>query len=239
MNFIALISGGKDSIYTVNLLIKEGYKLQGLVYIYSVSDTIDSYMYQTVGKEVIQAYSQCLNVPLFVKESKCLAKNTDLNYKPTNEDEVEDLFFVLKEIPLDYQAVSSGAILSSYQKNRVDSVCKRLNKVSLAPLYNKNQLNLLQEMINYKIKALVVKVAGIEKEFLLKNLEDLYEYYKDKPHHNACGEGGEYETIVLDSPCFVKRIVFTKTEILPHPDEIGKKENCFFVKIHEFKLENK
>ncbi|KCZ76411.1 hypothetical protein H311_02593 [Anncaliia algerae PRA109] len=239
MDFIALISGGKDSIYTTNLLIDKGYNLRGLVYIYCKSDNLDSYMYQTVGKEMINIYSECFNVPIFVKESDCLTINKDMNYVPTENDEVEDLYKILKDLPIKYDAVSSGAILSSYQKNRVDSVCKRLQKQSLAPLFNKNQLELLKEMIDYKIQAVVIKVAGVGRNFMFKGLNDLYEYYKDKPQFNACGEGGEYETIVLDSPHFIKKIEILEHEIFVHPEEVNKKENTFYAKINKFITINK
>lgn len=239
MDFIALISGGKDSIYTTNILINQGNKLKGLVYIYCTSESIDSYMYQTVGKEIIEAYSECFGVPLFIKKSKCEAKNTEMIYNPTEDDEVEDLYNFLRDLPVNFEAVSSGAILSSYQKNRVDSICSRLNKHSLAPLFGRNQIDLLKEMILYKIEALVVKVAGIEKDFLLKGLPDLFSFYENKPGMNACGEGGEYETVVVDSPCFVKRIVVLENEVFCHPEEENKQQNTFFAKITKFRIEEK
>lgn len=49
----------------------------------------------------------------------------DLSYTPTQEDEVEDLYQLLtlvKEKHPDLQGVASGAILSNYQRNRVESV---------------------------------------------------------------------------------------------------------------------
>ena len=56
------------------------------------------------------------------------------------------------------EAVSSGAILSTYQKNRVENICQRLNMKSLAYLWSRNQSDLLDEMINQGIHAILIKV---------------------------------------------------------------------------------
>ena len=48
-----------------------------------------------------------------------------MNYVETENDEVEDLFLLLKEAKEkfpDLEGVSSGAILSSYQKIRVENL---------------------------------------------------------------------------------------------------------------------
>ena len=128
MKFCALISGGKDSIYTIHKLQQEGHKPVVLLYIYSQTDQIDSYMYQSIGKELIDCYSACLNLPIIKFNSKMLHKNKNLNYTPEDEDEVEDLYNALKDArnQFKFEGVSSGAILSNYQKNRVQNVCERL-----------------------------------------------------------------------------------------------------------------
>ena len=52
-----------------------------------------------------------------------------MNYKSSAEDEVEDLYELLREIKTihpEVQAVSCGAIVSNYQRVRVENVCIRL-----------------------------------------------------------------------------------------------------------------
>jgi len=51
--------------------------------------------------------------------------NLDMQYKETENDEVEDLFLLLKEAKEKYPdlgGVSSGAIMSTYQKLRVENL---------------------------------------------------------------------------------------------------------------------
>lgn len=57
--------------------------------------------------------------------------------------------------------ILKGAILSTYQKNRVENVCKRLSLISLAYLWERDQLELLDEMITSDIHAVLIKIACI------------------------------------------------------------------------------
>ena len=114
-----------------------------------------------------------MQLPLYRADIVSSVKNTDLEYEPVHEDdEVEDLYrlvkFVIDELKsksgIKIDAISSGAILSTYQKNRVENICKRLDLTSLAYLWARNQQELLDEMINSKIEAILIKVAclGLE-----------------------------------------------------------------------------
>lgn len=51
-----------------------------------------------------------------------------------------------------------GAILSDYQRVRVENVCSRLNLISLAYLWRRDQTELLQEMIDCQVHAIIIKV---------------------------------------------------------------------------------
>ncbi|EJW03668.1 TIGR00289 family protein [Edhazardia aedis USNM 41457] len=247
MKFVALISGGKDSIFAIYKLKEEGHQLVALLYMKNTK-TIDSFMYQTVGNELIHLYSQCLNVPLHIHNTKADCKNDNLKYIKTENDEVEDLFNALSKIKNEtfFEGVSSGAILSKYQKNRVEYVCERLNVCSLAPLWNYDQKSLLDEMILSGIDARIVKIAspGLTKICIGSNLIEIKEKIDNLPEKlrkwfNYCGEGGEYETIVLDAPLFIKKINIIESDICIHPDEVEREWNVYFIKIKKFSLLNK
>lgn len=67
-------------------------------------------------------------------------------------------FFVYLQEELQAEAVAVGAILSDYQRVRVENVCSRLNLVSLAYLWRRDQTELLQEMIDCHVHAILIKV---------------------------------------------------------------------------------
>ena len=56
--------------------------------------------------------------------------------------------------------VGSGAILSNYQRTRVENVCGRLGLTSLAYLWRRPQSQLLAEMVDAGIDAVLVKVCN-------------------------------------------------------------------------------
>lgn len=124
----------------------------------------DSYMYQTVGHSIISLYAECMNLPLFRQPISGSSLVTTSDYAPTINDEVEDLYSLLLKaktaIP-DLEAVSTGAILSNYQRVRVENVCARLGLVSLAYLWQMDQDALLQSMIEFEMESILIKVASI------------------------------------------------------------------------------
>lgn len=98
-----------------------------------------------------------------------------------------------------------------------------LNLQPLAYLWNRDQSSLLHEMNNSGLDAILIKVAGIELterdlgrslRQLTPKLEKLSQLYGA----HVCGEGGEYETLCLDSPLFQRRISVDETETILHSD---------------------
>lgn len=235
MKVVALVSGGKDSCYAMMKCIQYGHEIVALANLIpadDATDELDSYMYQTVGHQIVVSYAKCMGLPLFRRRIQGSTRHHDLSYSMTPGDEVEDMFILLKEVKRQIPsvtAVSSGAIASDYQRLRVESVCSRLGLVSLAYLWKQDQSFLLQEMIRNGIIAIAVKVAAIglnpskhlgkEIAYLEPHLHKLKELYGI----NVCGEGGEYETLTLDCPLFKNaRIVLDEFQIVLHsPDTIA------------------
>lgn len=125
-------------------------------------------MFQTVGHQVIGAIAQAMQVPMLRRHFSGIAKHTELEYhlsmSKNDGDEVEDLYLLLEQVKQQFpqvQAVACGAIFSDYQRNRVENVCSRLGLVSLAYLWRRNQTELLQEMINNQVVAILIKTAGM------------------------------------------------------------------------------
>lgn len=225
MKVVALVSGGKDSTYNMLHCIVQGHEIVAMANLHppvdSASDEMDSFMYQTVGYTALSKYSECMgrsdgsNVPMYRRPIKGISAVQSLDYKPTEKsDETEDLFEllqdVLREHP-DIQGVSVGAILSTYQRTRVENVCQRLGLTSLAYLWERSQAELLDEIIASGVDARIIKTAayGLGERHLgcsLGNIRsDLVKMNRMFGLH-LCGEGGEYETLVMDSPLFTRRL---------------------------------
>jgi len=228
MKTVALISGGKDSCYNMMQCVKEGHQIVALANLKPKDkDEEDSYMFQTVGHHAVSLYAEAMELPLYRRTLEGKSVEIGRDYDVNSMDEVEDLFSLLKQVKdeMNVEAVSVGAILSDYQRVRVENVCGRLNLTVLAYLWQRDQTELLDEMIKCDVEAIIIKVAalglepskhlGLELESIQSHMGEM----KDKYGLNVCGEGGEYETFTLDCPLFNKSIVIDSKEVVVHSDD--------------------
>ncbi|EPZ31293.1 Rossmann-like alpha/beta/alpha sandwich fold domain-containing protein [Rozella allomycis CSF55] len=226
MRVVGLISGGKDSCFNLMNCVALGHEIVALANLCPPKnhpDERDSMMYQTVGHDFIELISQCLELPLF---RRCLETHDERVENVDWENEVHDLYFLLEMVKRehDIEAVSVGAILSTYQRERVEQVCNKLGLKTLAYLWCQDQKSLLNEMIDCDLNAILVKVAslGLDQRHLGKSLAQMKDHLYDlerKFGGNVCGEGGEFETITLDCPIFKKRIVIEESEVVVHSND--------------------
>ncbi|KAF9574069.1 ATP binding domain 4 [Mortierella alpina] len=228
---LGLISGGKDSFYNLMQCAANGHSIIALGNLHpniqDKKDELDSYMYQTVGHDVIHLYRDCLELPLYRQEIKGTPIEQGSDYVQTKQDETEDLYELLamaKAAHPDLEAVSVGAILSNYQRIRVESVCGRLGLVTLAYLWQRDQEELLHEMAQAGVNAVLIKIAaiGLKKQHLGRSIGDMFPHLckmNQEYDLHICGEGGEYETITLDCPLFKRRIVVDESEVVIHSDD--------------------
>uniref|UniRef100_H2UH67 Diphthine--ammonia ligase n=1 Tax=Takifugu rubripes TaxID=31033 RepID=H2UH67_TAKRU len=225
MKVVALISGGKDSCYNMMQCVAAGHQIVALANLRPANtDELDSYMYQTVGHQAIDLYAEAMDLPLYRRIIQGSSLDTSKNYTKTDGDEVEDLYDLLHLVKEKegVEAVSVGAILSDYQRVRVENVCLRLGLRPLAYLWRRDQESLLAEMISSNLHAVLIKVAafGLDPgKHLGKPLAEMEPYLKQlsqKYGVHVCGEGGEYETFTLDCPLFKKKIVIDAAETVIH-----------------------
>jgi diphthine-ammonia ligase len=82
---------------------------------------------------------------------------------------------------------------------------------SLAYLWNREQKELLSDMINNQMNSVLIKVCamGLDKIDLMKSISEMKEKLfklEQNNYLNVCGEGGEFESLTLDCPLYKKRI---------------------------------
>jgi len=61
-------------------------------------DEIDSYMYQTVGHHAVDLIAEAMELPLYRRTISGKSLETGRDYTENSDDEVEDLFMLLKQI---------------------------------------------------------------------------------------------------------------------------------------------
>lgn len=232
LNVIALISGGKDSLFSILHCLKNGHNIVALGNLYPArslsgehNEDSDSFMYQTIGHSLVPLYADCLDIPLYREEIRGGAVDASANYSPNadGDDETESLVPLLARIKAAHpnaNALSTGAILSSYQRTRIESVALRLGLAPLAYLWQYPLLppysptSLLQDMAAVGQDARIIKVAsgGLHSGHLWLDVADpktVRRLVRDMGRYDGVemllsgsvlGEGGEYETLAVDGP---------------------------------------
>ena len=199
----ALVTGGKDSTLSLHRAVGEGHHVACLVTMLPSRE--DSWMFHFPNIHLTGLLAEAVGIPLVRAETS-----------GGPEEELRDLRALLAT--LDVEGVVHGAVASRYQKSRIDAVCRELSLEPIAPLWGEDPERLLREMIDLGFHAVIVGVYayGLDRGWLgrridLAALRDLAELNR-RHGISIVGEGGEYETLVLDAPLFKKRIRLLQTE---------------------------
>lgn len=203
MNVAVLATAGKDSTLALHHAITEGHEVKYLVSMFPLRE--DSWMFHWPNIHLVDLFAEAIEIPLVTAETSGI-----------KEKEIEDLKCVIEE--LDVEGIVSGAIASTYQKTRIVKICRQLNVESIMPLWHESPLEILNRILHLDFEVIITGVYayGLDKKWLGKKLNgDTIEALKKLNKQfkvSLVGEGGEYETLVLDAPLFKKRIRIIRAE---------------------------
>jgi predicted ATP pyrophosphatase (TIGR00289 family) len=196
------VSGGKDSMLALHK-VAEKHEIVCLVGV--MPENIDSFMYHTPNLHLLDAISVCLEKPIY-----------KIPTKGEEEKEVDDLINALEHLKID--GIVIGGIESEYQRKRFKRVADELGVEMVAPLWHVDPKEIMEEVVEI-FDTIIVKVSamGLDESWLGRKidrstLDDLIKLNREYRIHLA-GEGGEFETLVLDAPLYKKRIVIKNAEI--------------------------
>lgn len=203
----ALFSGGKDSTYATYLAIRAGQKIGCLVSI--IPENKESYLFHTPNISLVDKLAEAMEIPL--------VKMTSFGER---EKELNDLKNALKEAKERFSVtgVLTGAISSVYQASRIQRVCFELGLECFNPLWLRDEQNHIEEIIRNDFHVIFTGVFAhpLDKSWLGRTLNALTarELGELRKSHgiNPAGEGGEYETLVLDCPLYKKRLFIHSSE---------------------------
>lgn len=199
MRVAVLFAGGKDSVYATYEALRSRFGVKYLLTM--VSKNPYSWMFHTVNIHITRYQAEAMGIEQLMRHTS-----------GEKDKELEDMKAALAAVTNDVGGVIAGTIASSYQKNRIDRICEELGLVPITPLWGREPLELLEEMLTAGFEIIVTSVSaeGFDETWLGRRidrgcLEDL-ERLREKFGIDPSGEGGEYESLVLDAPFFRKRI---------------------------------
>ncbi|NWG10475.1 TIGR00289 family protein [Candidatus Bathyarchaeota archaeon] len=223
MRVAVLATGGKDSALALYKVMKVGYEIEYLVSMIPLSE--ESWMFHYPNIHLVDLFAEAVEIPLINAETSGM-----------KEKEVEDLKRLIET--LDVDAVVSGAIASTYQKTRIEKICQQLKLKCIAPLWREEPLTILKEILDLKFEAIISGVCAhvFGKEWLGRKIDEtaIEDLKKLNSQYGVSlvGEGGEYESLVLDAQFFKKRIKIVEAEA------IWKDQSGYFL-VKKAKLESK
>ena len=219
MKAAILFSGGKDSTYAAYLAKKKGMELTCLISLFSKNKA--SYMFHTPSIKQVKKQAKVMGLPLVTKKTAGI-----------KEQELEDLTEVIKQVKDKYHidTIVTGALHSEYQASRIQAICDKLNLKCFNPLWHKDEIEYLKELVDNNFKVIITGVFAyplnqswlgriIDKKFI-----DEVSQLKVKYKIHAAGEGGEFETFVLNCPLFKRELVVKKFKDVKEGENSWRRE---------------
>ena len=205
-----LCSGGKDSLFAAYKASKE----HELVCVIAIkSRNPESYMFHIPNIDLVKLQAKAMDIPLVWWETDGI-----------KEEELEDLKQAIELAKKKYkiEGIVSGAIASNYQKTRVDNICDELKLKSIAPLWGVNEELYINELMkNFKVIIVGIAAEGLNKELLGTTIGITFLDRMRSLNVSPIGEGGEYESLVLECPLFNSKIKVEEFEIKMEDERTG------------------
>ena len=198
ITFVASYSGGKDGSLALYRAVKKGHKPISLLTTYNES-ALRSW-FHGVPAAVLYNVSELMNIPL-----ELVKTGEGNNYAK----DFENALAHMKKRGA--HACLFGDIDIQEHRNWCDARCTNAGLTSMFPLWNGNRRELVYEVIDSGIKAVItiVDTSKMSENFLGMTLtRELVEEIA-VGGADICGENGEYHTLVYDSPLFREPLQFT------------------------------
>ncbi|MDD3014113.1 MAG: diphthine--ammonia ligase [Candidatus Gastranaerophilales bacterium] len=189
--FFCSWSGGKDSCLSLYRAIKRGAKPE-LLFTMFTENGIRSRSHG-LHINLVQAQAKSLNIPLMIRSASwnnyeaafidglnTIEKNTDLRIGVFGDIDLED------------------------NRKWVVDTCKKTSIEPYHPIWQEDRKKLLTEFVESGFKAIIVAVKDglMDKDFLGKILDNNLIREIEELNIDACGEEGEFHTVVTDGPIF-------------------------------------
>ena len=203
MRLASLYSGGKDSTFSLYLMEQSGHDIPYLVNI--VPEDAASWIFHTPNLSVVPLMAESMGKELVTAKSS-----------GTEEGDMEGLRNALDG--LDVKGVVSGAIWSDYQWDRMNIVCGDLGLKLMAPLWRKDQDMLMDQFIDSGIRSMIVGcyAEGLGEEWLGRIIDrqavEELKAIRTRTGISIMGEGGEYESLTIDSPMHSRPLEIISSE---------------------------
>lgn len=219
-------SGGKDSCFAFYTALAQGIKVSHLVN--TVSKQFRRVRFHGVKAEIIQAQADAIGINLIQK------KTSGDGY----EKEFREAVGALAKDGIAW--IVTGDIHLEDSRRWIEKVSADLGLGVLTPLWGRKSEDILKEFIESGFEAMVVSAQAdiFDKSWVGRKIDQ--EFLRDIraiDGIDACGENGEYHTLVTNGPIFKKRVEIGKTRTVHKESQWGSLRTAhWFLDILHFNL---
>ena len=138
MKLASLFSGGKDSMYATYLAQKQGHEVTCLLSIFAHSD--ESHLLHHPNLQWTKLQSTSMNIPQLTLDS--------------TSDNIDEELVVLENLlrsakeKFEIEGLVHGGIKSKFQKEKFESICLKLDLISISPLWDTEPEQYMNDLID-------------------------------------------------------------------------------------------
>ena len=208
MKLACLFSGGKDSTFVIQLAQKQGHEVVCLLSVFTKSE--DSHLLHHPNLQWTKLQSESMNIPQLTASSDSEKTEDELSVLSTLLQKAIEKFHI--------DGLVHGGIKSQFQKEKFESLCIELDLIALAPLWDTDPLQYMNELIDNNFNFIMTTVTsdGLDDTWLGKIISkseiEILKELSEKFKFNLNFEGGEAETFVLDCPLFSNPITINQSK---------------------------
>ncbi len=193
-SFLCSWSGGKDSCYALHMAAKQGYAPTVLLNV--LNEYGDRSRSHGIPKEIVTAQAQAMGLPIHFFES---------TWEDYERLYIQNLISLTNTYSLEVSVFGDIDIAS--HRAWEEKVSEAANLKAILPIWQQSRKQLVLDMIDYGIEAIIVSCNNVlgpdflgrrVDEMLIKDLEEL--------GVDTCGENGEYHTLVTNAPLFNEKL---------------------------------
>ena len=202
MQVVAAWSGGKDSCYAYYLATQQGFEVVNLLTM-MMSETKSNF--HMIPSGVLDAQANAIGI-LLVKQMATLK---------TYENDFKNALRRLKANGVEGLVTGDIYEVAGHEQGWLGRVLKEVGLKPIKPLWMGDTKQIYLDNLKTGFKATVVrtKLELLGLEWLGRTLDrQFYDDILRLGNVDACGEGGEYHTVVTDGPTFKNKIEILETQ---------------------------
>ena len=202
MKVVASWSGGKDSCYAYYLATKQGYEVISLLTMMMSEKKSNFHM---IPSGILDAQSEAIGIPLMKQVTTA----------ETYENDFKRALRILKAKGAEGLVTGDIYEVAGHEEGWLGRVLKEVGMQPIKPLWMGDTKQIYLDYLKTGFQATVVRtnLSKLGEEWLGRVLnKKFYDDILKLGNVDACGEGGEYHTVVTDGPTFKKKIEILETQ---------------------------